>query len=156
MSGKKFGVIVCTQCGRAKAVDLNVKRTECPYCGKGLKVSELKIYYEADSYREASWAVGRINSKMKGVDEEIEEGKKDSSDLDSYTLALKESSSANNERDKLTIVAQVLTSKLGQFGKDEITHLSERSDLGSVEELIEKFRKLDGVFEPENETFKAV
>lgn len=154
MSDEKFGVIVCTDCNKAKAADLSVEKTECPYCGKKLTVSEMKIYFESSSFKETKWAVGRINSKMEGIDEEIEDG--ESTKLGPYAKALTESSSANDEREKLTIIAQVLTRELDKIGEKEISELAQKSDLGSKKELKEKFRRLDEVFEPENGVFKAV
>lgn len=154
MSDEKFGVIVCTDCNRAKAADLSVEKTECPYCGTKLTVSEMKIYFESSSFKETKWAVGRINSKMEGIDEEIKDD--EPTKLGPYAKAMTESSSADDEREKLTIIAQVLTQEIGKVGEKEISELAQRADLGTEEEIEKKLRRLDEVFEPENGVFKAV
>ena len=153
MTGKKYGIVVCPNCQNAKAVDLSNKSSKCSHCGKKLEISRLKIYYEAESQEEISWAVGQLNAKMRN--KEIPK-KDEQENVDVYSLALKEGYIGSNQREKLLSMSRVLTKKLDSFGREDIKKLAERGDIGDVDDIIEKLRKIDEIYEPEFEVFKAV
>jgi len=150
---EKYGIIVCTNCRFAKVVDLSNKSTKCNHCGKNLKIKKMKIHYKTNSQSEASWAVGRINAKMKGEEFNLKDKEKEK---DSYSKALEESSHGDNKKERLEIMCRVLSEELDGFNRDDLSKLSERGDLGDVDDLIEQIRKLEEVYEPEHEVFKTV
>ncbi len=152
MNAGKFGIIVCTSCNMARAVDLNNKTTRCSHCGKRLKISKLKIYYRTDSRDEITWAVGRLNAKISGsellVSEDTESGV--------YGRIVKEYKTCSNERDRLLTIARILTEEFGSFGKKELMELDDKLDLGDLEELMKDLRRLEEIYEPEDERFVMV
>jgi hypothetical protein len=62
----KFGVIVCLNCKKAKGVDLSLKTTKCPHCGKLLRLEHLKIFYKTDSRAKLQQAIGLVNAELDG------------------------------------------------------------------------------------------
>lgn len=150
---EEYGIIVCTSCKFAKVVDLDKKSTKCNHCGKNLKIGKMKIHYKTKSQSEASWAVGRINAKVRGEDFDIE---KEEKEKDAYSLALEESKHGSNKKERLEIMCRVLSDELGEIGRDDLNTLSEKGDLGDVDDLIENIRKLEDVYEPEHEVFRSV
>ncbi len=152
MKSERYGIIVCPECHNARVVDLSNKTVSCSHCGKRLKIKKMKLYYETDSQKEASWAVGRINAKME--DGELPE--KEEKEKDVYAKALESSSVGDNRRERLTALAKVLSRELGEFDEEDIKVIAERADLGSEEDIIEDLRKIDIVYEPRNRVFKTV
>ncbi len=152
MSGGRYGVIVCTKCGLARAVDLRTKTTECSHCGKRLKIEKMKIYYRTDSRSEISWAVGRLNARM----DDSELPKREEKDSDIYGDIVEEVKKGGDRRERLVIIASMLTKEYGAFGEEELLELIKRVDIGELDELIEGFRSLDEVYEPQPGKFVIV
>ncbi len=152
MSSGRYGIVVCTSCGFARAVDLRNKTTGCSHCKKILKLSKMRIYYRTDSMGELSWAVGRMNAKLSNSELPIFEEK--ASDI--YGRIVTEIKSASTRRDRLLVVASMLTAEFGSFGEEELTLLSERVNLGEIGELKDEFRKLDEIYEPQEGRFIMV
>lgn len=150
---KEYGIIVCTSCKFAKVADLDNKSTKCNHCGKNLKISKMKIHYKTGSQSEATWAVGRINAKVRGKEFDVEEEEKEK---DPYSLALEESKHGDNKKERLEIMCRVITDEIGKIDREDLKRLSEKGGLEDVDDLIEKIRKLDDVYEPEHEIFKSV
>lgn len=155
--GEKYGVIVCSDCKKAKIIDLTKDRktTECHRCGQRLILKKMRIHYRTDSREEASWAIGQINARMNGekMPEEINEEKED---LDPYQLAAKEAEHGDDERERMLIIGRVLTRDLGSFDKSDLEKVSKMTDMKVEKDMVEKFRKLDEIYEPEHGTFKSV
>lgn len=114
----------------------------------------MKIHYKTDSQSEATWAVGRINAKIRG--ENFDVGNEKEKDIDPYSLALKESKHGSNKKERLEIVCRVLTDKLGKIDRGDLNKLSRKGELGDVDDLIDEIRKLEEIYEPEHEVFKSV
>ncbi len=152
MSGKRYGIVVCPSCGFARAVDLRNKTTGCSHCDKRLKLSKMRIYYHTDSMSELSWAVGRMNAALSNS--KIPSKEKKESDI--YSRIVKEIKSDGTRHDRLLIVASILTHEFGSFGEKELKMLSERVDLGEIDELMDEFRKLKEIYEPREGKFVMV
>ncbi len=150
--GKEYGVVVCTNCRNARTVDLSKKTTKCNYCGKRLKIEKLRIIHRTTSQEEAAEMIGEVNAKIRGGELLVMEEKEESI----YSKAVKEGKNGNSERERLTIMARVLTEEMDSFDLDDIEKLQERSSFDSLDEMVEKFRKLDEVYEPERGRFKAI
>ena len=67
----KFGIIVCSNCKKAKGVDISCKTTRCPRCGRTLILNKQKILYETESEQKLRNAIGLINAEMEGKLEEF-------------------------------------------------------------------------------------
>ncbi|MFO7792533.1 MAG: DUF1922 domain-containing protein [Candidatus Saliniplasma sp.] len=152
MSRERYGIIVCPDCQNARSVDLSNKTASCNYCGNKMKIKKMNIYYQTNSQKEAVWAVQRLNEKLRG--KEIPRKKNEPSDP--YYMAIKKSDEGENKREKLLIMARVLTRELGEFGREDLEEISEKGDLGDADTMIEDIRKIDEVYEPEPEIFKSI
>lgn len=153
MKRERYGIVVCPNCRYAKGVDLTTKFTDCPHCGKRLKIEKMKIYYRSASQDEISWAVGKLNAKIRG--EEIpkrEEKEKE----DPYYRAVKRGEEGEGEREKLMIIMRELTSDLGEVDREDMEKIADLLGEEDVEGMIEKLRRLDEVYEPEEGVFRAV
>lgn len=152
MTSGRYGIIVCTECNYARAVDLTNKTAECTHCGKRLKLKKMKIYFSSDSQEEVRWAVGQINAQIKRG--EMPEGEDKEKSV--YKRAADEADKGSDHREKLLIIARVLTDELGEFRKNDFFKAIEILGLDSRSELIEKLEELDEVYQPEPGIYKAV
>lgn len=154
MSRKKYGIIVCQNCKYAKAVDLSNKTAKCSHCGKNLKIKKMKVYFESGSQKETSWAVGRLNAKLKKGELPEEEKETEKSP---YMKAKEQASAGDNEKERIVIMARVLTREMGSFGIDDLEKICDIMGWGDVDDMIEKIRKLeDEIYEPKQNVFKAI
>ncbi len=148
----RYGVVVCTKCGNAKGVDLGTKTTKCPHCRRRLIINKLTVFYRSDSQKNIAQVVGELNAKIR----DAEMPDKKSNPPDAYTLALKESRSGSNERERLIIIGRVLSRELGSFDKKDLEIIISRRGTGEIEEIIDVLKKSDLFYEPKPGTFKAV
>lgn len=58
-----FGVVVCSRCGKARAVDLNRKTVLCE-CNAKVNIREAKPYFKSDSQIEVAEAVRQFNARL--------------------------------------------------------------------------------------------
>ncbi len=152
MTRGRYGVVVCTKCRNAKGVDLVNKNTRCTRCGKQLSLKRLRVYYRSDSQAEIADKVGVLNARLRNV--EITE--QNVTDNDPYIIAVKESSLGSNERERLLILARVLTRELGTFERSDLERIVEIQGTGDPDEMMELFNKLDEVYQPQRNVFRAV
>ncbi len=152
MNKGRYGVIVCTKCRNAKGVDLISKNTRCTRCGKQLSLNKLNVYFRSDSQTEIANKVGELNARLRNVDLPVEYVSKP----DPHTLAVKESSSGSNEKERLLILARVLTRELGSFDRSDLHRIIEIKGTGDIDEMVELLRKLEDVYEPKRDVFKSL
>ena len=63
---EKFGIIVCPNCRKVKAVNLSVKKTKCFNCNKTLDLKKTVIIYKSNSRQEITNAIGLLNAELDG------------------------------------------------------------------------------------------
>ncbi|MCK4367493.1 MAG: DUF1922 domain-containing protein [Thermoplasmata archaeon] len=61
-----YGVVVCSRCERARAVNLSQKTSTCE-CGSKIPIQRSKTYFKSDSQREAAEAVRQMNARLSGA-----------------------------------------------------------------------------------------
>jgi len=149
----KYAVIICSQCRSPKTALLTNKTTKCHQCGKRLDLKKMKIHYQTDSKEEARWAIGRLNAEMSGG--ELPE-KEDEEKKGPHAKASKEAEIADNERERLEIIGRVLCEELGSFKIEDVERVYELLGREEVEDLDEKIKKLEEIYEPEEGVFKRV
>jgi len=113
----------------------------------------MKIHYQTDSKKEARWAIGRLNAEMSGG--ELPE-KERQEEKDPYTKASKAAEIADNERERLEIVCRVLSEELGFFKIEHVEKVYELLGREDVDELEEKIKRLEEIYEPEEGVFRKV
>lgn len=64
MQPPRYGVVVCPECERPRAVDLSHKTATCSRCGTRFQLRTRKVLYRADDAREAAAAVAEINRQL--------------------------------------------------------------------------------------------
>ena len=60
----KYGVIVCPNCNKVKAVDLTYNSTKCFKCNKVIKLKNIRIFFKSNSQIEIRQAIGKINFEL--------------------------------------------------------------------------------------------
>lgn len=64
MPPTEYGVVVCPECERPRAVNLSHKTATCQRCGARFKLRTRKVMYRASDAREAAAAVAEINRQL--------------------------------------------------------------------------------------------
>jgi hypothetical protein len=132
-----FGVVVCSRCGKARAVNLSQKTSTCE-CGSRIPIQRSKAYFESDSQREVAEAVRQMNAQLSGAplgsegDVRAPERKED---LDSAL-----SSFFGDE----VITRKRLEAFLTAFGIED------------SDEVIDRLLSTGAMFEPEKDHFRLV
>ena len=57
----KYGIIVCSNCKKAKIVDLSFKTTKCFGCNRSIYLKRVKILKKSNSEIELRNELGKIN-----------------------------------------------------------------------------------------------
>ncbi len=60
----KFGVIVCPNCKKVKAVDLTYQTTRCIRCNRVINLKKVKILYKSNSQEQIRQVIGKINAEL--------------------------------------------------------------------------------------------
>ncbi len=152
MKTERYGIVVCTKCGLARAVDLKNKTTGCSHCGKRLTLSKMRLYYKTNSMSELTWAVGRMNARSAGSEIPEEQER----ETDTYGKIAKEVKEGGTRRERLLIMATMLTREFGSFGTEELERIKDVTDLGEPGEMVDDLRKLREIYEPEEGRFVMV
>ena len=53
------------------------------------------------------------------------------------------------------IIARILTDELGEFNREDLEKVAEKTDIGDVDTIIKNIRKIDEIYEPEHGVFKS-
>ena len=61
-----YGVVVCSRCEKARAVNLSQKTSTCE-CGSRIPIQRSKPYFKSDSQSEVAEAVRQMNARLSGV-----------------------------------------------------------------------------------------
>jgi hypothetical protein len=61
-----YGVVVCSHCERARAVNLNQKTSTCE-CGSRIAIRESKTYFKSDSQGDVAEAVRQMSARLSGA-----------------------------------------------------------------------------------------
>ncbi|MEF8832435.1 MAG: DUF1922 domain-containing protein [Candidatus Thermoplasmatota archaeon] len=149
----KYAIIVCSECKTPKTVLLTNKTTKCHQCGKRLTLDKMKIHYQTDSKEEASWAIGRLNAEMSGGNLPEKEDKKEK---DPHAKASKEAEIADGENERLDIISRILSEELGSFKLDDVKKVYELLGREDVNDLEEKLKRSEEIYEPEEGVFRSV
>ncbi len=149
----KYAVVVCSRCRRPKTALLTNKTTECHQCGKKLDLKKMKIHYQTGSKEEARWAIGRLNAKMNGG--ELPEKEHDE-EKGPHVKASKEAEIADNERERLNIISRVLSEEQGSFTIKDVKRVYELLGRKVVDDLEEKLKRSEEIYEPEEGVFRSV
>ncbi|MBS3781251.1 MAG: DUF1922 domain-containing protein [Candidatus Thermoplasmatota archaeon] len=150
----KYGVIVCSRCKTPKTALLINQTTKCHQCGKKLILKKMKIHYRTDSKEEASWAIGRMNAEMSGG--ELPEKEDNKKERDPHVKASQEAEIADNEKERLEIISRVLSEELGSFKVDDVKRVYKLLGKENIEDLEEKIKRLEEIYEPEEGVFRSV
>ncbi len=153
-----YGVVVCSRCRKARAVDLRDKTARCQ-CGYQMKLKETKKFFESSDQREVAAAVARLNAEMKGGTEEWEElagetSKDEVSDI--YSRIVAEASEATEVQERLEIVARGLTQIFGSFTKEEMEKVLRMLGIRDARDCVQMLLRENVIYEPEPGVFCAV
>ena len=132
-----YGVVVCSRCERARAVNLSQKTSTCE-CGSRIPIQRSKAYFESDSQREVAEAVRQMNARLSGAPPGIEGDMRAPERKEDLESAL--SSFFGDE----VITRKRLEAFLTRFG------------VGDSDEMINRLLSTGAMFEPEKDYFRLV
>ncbi|MCK4443269.1 MAG: DUF1922 domain-containing protein [Thermoplasmata archaeon] len=153
-----YGVVVCSRCRKARAVDLRSKTARCQ-CGYQMKLKETKKFFESSDQREVAAAVARLNAEMEGGIEEWEElvGETSGDEVsDIYSKIVADASDASEVQERLEIVARGLTDTFGSFTKKELEKVLRMLGMRDAEDCVQVLLRENIIYEPEPGVFCAV
>lgn len=153
-----YGVVVCSRCRKARAVDLRSKTARCQ-CGNQIKLKEAKKFFESSDQREVASAVGRLNAEIGGGTKEWEKLVGDASIeeiSDVYSRIVSDASDVSEVQERMEIVARGLTNALGSFTKKEMEKVLRMLGMRDVEDCVQALLRENIIYEPEPGVFCAV
>lgn len=132
-----YGVVVCSRCKKARAVNLSQKTSTCE-CGSRVPIQQSKAYFESDSQREVAEAVRQMNARLSGAPQGIEGDVRAPERKEDLESAL-----SNFFGDEV-ITRRRLRAFLTRFG------------VGDSDEVIDRLLSTGAMFEPEKDHFRLV
>jgi DNA-directed RNA polymerase subunit RPC12/RpoP len=153
-----YGVVVCSRCRKARAVDLRTKTVRCQ-CGNQIDLKESKKFFESHNQKEIASAVGRINAEIGGGIEEWEKLVDDTSGEESgdiYSKIVSDAADTPVVQDRLEMVARNLTDAFGRFTRKEMEKALRMLGMKDVEDRIQALLQENIIYEPEPGVFCAV
>lgn len=153
-----YGVVVCSRCKRAKAVDLRSKMARCQ-CGNQMKLKETKKFFESSDQREVAVAVAKLNAEIEGGTEEWEklsDEKLEVASDDVYSRIVANASTVAGVQERLEIVARNLTEEFGSFTKKDFSKVLRMLGMRDVEDCVQVLLRENIIYEPEPDVFRAV
>jgi hypothetical protein len=153
-----YGVVVCSRCRKARAVDLRTNTARCQ-CGNQIDLKEAKKFFESFDQREVASAVGRLNAEISGGIEEWEElvGDKSKDDVgDVYSKIVSDASDVSEVQERIEIVARSLTNAFGSFTRKEMEKVLRMLGMRDVEDCVQALLRENIIYEPEPGVFCAV
>jgi DNA-directed RNA polymerase subunit RPC12/RpoP len=63
-----YGVVVCSRCEKARAVDLRQKTATCE-CGSRIMIQRSRVYFKSDSQGDVAEAVRQMSARLSGAPE---------------------------------------------------------------------------------------
>ena len=132
-----YGVVVCSRCKKARAVNLSQKTSTCE-CGSRIPIQRSKAYFESGSQREVAEAVRQMNARLSGAPVRIEGDVRAPERKEDLESAL--SSFFGDE----VITRRQLEAFLTRFG------------VGDSDEVIDRLLSTGAMFEPEKGHFRLV
>ncbi len=153
-----YGVVVCSRCRKARAVDLRSKTSRCQ-CGNTLKLKETKKFFKSSDQREVASAVARMNAELEGGIEEWEKMIDDSSEPDEddpYAKIVAEASCTTNTQQRLEIVARGLSAAFGEFSHGQLRKVLRMLGTRDVDDCVQALLRENVIYEPEPGVYRAV
>jgi hypothetical protein len=155
---RMYGVVLCSRCRKAMAVDLRNETASCQ-CGKVLKLKVTKKFFESADQREVASAVGRMNAELEGGTDEwettIEESIGPETD-DPYSKMISAASSISDSQERTELVARGLTDILGSFTRNDLQKALRMVGIKEVDECVDIMLRESIIYEPEPGVYRAV
>ncbi|HEV8594323.1 MAG TPA: hypothetical protein VGR51_02220 [Thermoplasmata archaeon] len=152
-----FGVVVCPRCGRAKAVELPKKATECP-CGFEIRVLPSQLRFESPDAREVAAAVGRVNAEIHGGLAEVEalEGKPKRRPKGAYARVITAASRAGDRRQRMRAAAEGLAREFILFSIEDWRQVAGALGVPDAVSALEELVRGNVVYEPKPGFYRTV
>lgn len=150
-----FGAVICSRCGRAKAVDLRHKASRCQ-CGCLLKLNEMRKFFKSASQREVAKAVADLNARIQGGYEDLSPKRPRKDPHDPYSRIASEVSSLTGVNERLEVVARRLTDLLGFFTAQEFEKVARMLGIKDAEPRLRLLMRENIIYEPRPGVYSAV
>ena len=114
-----YGIVLCSQCGKKRIIDLDNETSSCPYCNKTDKIGKMTILFSDKSQSVVRKAFSSADSeKYKGL-----ERKRSENDPDLISTMMYKYEHTSGVLDKLSILAVGLTDIKGDFNEKDVEEL---------------------------------
>ena len=120
---KRFGLFICSTCGRARVVDKETKSSSCPYCGNTEKTEKMIFIFECNDQETAREALGQA-AGFEAPDPKTERAKKRKIEkADPYSTMIYKYEHASDLDEKMEILAKGLTKSKGTFTLEDVQEI---------------------------------
>jgi len=120
---KRFGLFICSTCGRARVVDKETKSSSCPYCGNTEKTEKMVFIFECNDQDTAREALGQA-AGFEAPDPKTEKAKKRKIEkADPYSTMIYKYEHASDLDEKMEILAKGLTKSKGTFTLEDVQEI---------------------------------
>ena len=149
----KYGIIICSKCGKAKGVETARKTTTCP-CSRVIKVPRAKLLFETDSPSELARAVAEAN-------EQLSEGarpraRRKRSPRDPYAGVAERARAIKDPLERMRVMADELTAMNGEFGYDDVKRVASLVGKESPEDVIARLQEHGLIYETSEGSYRSV
>ena len=120
---KRFGLFICSTCGRARVVDKETKSSSCPYCGNTERTDKMVFIFECNDQETAREALGQA-AGFEGIDPKAERAKKRKiENADPYSTMIYKYEHTSDLDEKMIVLAKGLTKVKGEFTLEDVQEI---------------------------------
>ena len=143
-----YGIVLCSQCGRKRIIDLECETSSCPYCNRIDKIEKITVLFSDRSQSVVRKAFSNADSeKYKGS-----EKKRSKNDPDPMSTLMYRYEHTSGTLEKLSVLAAGLTRIKGDFDEKDVEDLFP----GKGEQMIRQMIKGELIIETGYGRFKTV
>ena len=151
-----YGVLICSQCHRAKGVRLDQRTTKCQ-CGHTIKLSEAKIQFKTAKALELVDLVAKQNAKlMQKVFKQENEYKPPKKRDTVHSRIAEIAAKAGNRERKMKTVAIELSKRLNCFTYRDFALVLNIIAIPNPKERLEELLRSSFIYEPNLGFFKVI
>jgi hypothetical protein len=148
----KYGVIICSKCGKAKGVETRRKTTSCQ-CGREIRLKHGMFKFMTDSPSELADTVASVNAALHGAEPMPKEKKRRRKD--SYAAMVEGTAVVKDPLERLHAIAAELTKSKSQFELDDLKRVLNLLGRGDPERILAGLLENGIIYESSPGKYKA-
>lgn len=111
-----YGIIACSGCGRKRIIDMSVKESKCPYCGRISETERMKVIFKDESQKKVRDAL----SSLSGYAEDERPIDSGIDPMSSLAYSVEHTSDTSM---KMELIAEGLTKIKGTFTEEDVDEI---------------------------------